>query len=79
MDIIGRKIVTTRKPHFCFGCGREFLKGTKMERSCVIDVEPRTDYLCMTCVDITSNMRWGDEYGYSELRAEALERERSSV
>ena len=80
MDVLGRKIVLTRKPHVCFGCGREFSKGTKMERSCVVDCRTaRTDYLCITCVDITSRMRWGDEFGFSELREEALERERKGT
>ena len=80
MDILSRKIVLTRKHHICFGCGREFPNGTKMERSCVVECgTARTDYLCMTCVDITSHMRWDDEFGYSELREEALERERNSI
>lgn len=78
MDIFGRKTVSTRKCHNCFGCGREFPKGTKMETSCVVEAgRIRTDYLCMTCVDITSHMRWDDEFGYSELREEALEREKN--
>ena len=47
-----------------------------MEKSCVVECgKLRTDYLCMTCVDITSDMRWDDEFGFSELREEALERE----
>ena len=76
MDIFARKIVLTRKSHVCFGCGREFSKGTKMEKSCVVECgKLRTDYLCMTCVDITSDMRWDDEFGFSDLREEALERE----
>lgn len=78
MDIFGRKTVSTRKPHNCFGCGRKFPKGTKMEASCVVECGSiRTDYLCLTCVDITSHMSWGDEFGYSELREEALEREKN--
>lgn len=49
-----------------------------METSCVVEAgRIRTDYLCMTCVDITSHMRWDDEFGYSELREEALEREKN--
>ena len=36
-EVIGQKTVKTRKDHVCFGCGRNFPKGTLMERSCVID------------------------------------------
>ena len=79
MNILGRKIVLTRKPHVCFGCGREFPKGTKMERSCVIEDNIRTDYLCMTCVDISNGMKWDDEFGYADLREEALEKERNNT
>ena len=75
MDIIGRKIVITRKLHVCFGCAREFPKGTKMERSCVIDDVVRTDYLCMTCVDISSELESGDMFGYGDLKEEAIIRE----
>lgn len=75
IDVIGRKIVKTRKPHVCFGCGREFPKGTEMERSCIVDGELWTSYLCSTCQKITQNMRWGDEFGFGELRETALEAE----
>lgn len=74
-DIIGRKIVKIRKPHFCFGCGRRFFTGTQMEKSFVTDYKPWTCYLCMTCLKITKTMRYDDEFGYSELRAEALKLE----
>lgn len=77
MDVIGRKVVLTRKPHICFGCGREFPKGTKMERSCVVDSgEAWTCYLCQTCIDISKEMRYNDEFCYGDLREEALEREK---
>lgn len=75
-EIIGRKIVTTKKPHICFGCSREFPKRTKMERSYVVDRTVWTCYLCPTCIEITSLMRWGDEFGYGDLREEALEKEK---
>jgi hypothetical protein len=76
MDVLGRKIVFTRKPHICFGCGREFPKGANMERSCVVDGGVAwTCYLCQTCIDISSEMRYDDEFCYGDLREEALERE----
>lgn len=31
MDILNPRVVVTRKSHICFGCAREFPKGTKME------------------------------------------------
>lgn len=80
MDVLGRKIVLTRKPHICFGCGREFPKGTNMERSCVVDGrEAWTCYLCQTCIDISSEMRYDYEFGYGDLREEALKRENNNT
>lgn len=35
-------------------------------------------YLCKTCDTIVSHMRWGDEYGFGELREEALKMEREA-
>lgn len=80
MEVVGRKIVLTRKPHRCFGCAREFTNGTKMERSCVVDGgEAWTCYLCSTCIDICREMKYWDEFGYADLRDEALERERNNA
>lgn len=74
-DVIGRHIVKTRKPHVCFGCGRQFQPGTIMERSCVVDVGLWTCYLCDTCQEIAASMPYGDDFGYGDLREEALEKE----
>lgn len=79
MDVLGRKIVLTRKPHICFGCGREFPKGTSMEKGCVVDGGAWTCYLCQTCIDIVSKMRYDDEFGYGDLREEALEKEKNNT
>lgn len=73
IDVIRRKVVKTRNPHVCFGCRREFPEGTKMERSCVVDGDLWTTYLCATCQKLTQSMKWGDEFGFSELRESALE------
>lgn len=72
-DCIGRKIVVTRKPHVCFGCGREFPPRTHMERSCVVDGSAWTCYLCHSCQTASQELDWDDEYGFSELRERALE------
>lgn len=70
------KMVTTRKPHICFGCGRKFEPPTKMVCAASVDCGTvDTYYLCKTCDDIVSEMQYGDEYGYGDLREEALERE----
>ncbi len=69
--VIGQKIVKTRKDHVCFGCG----KGSLMERSCVIDNGLWSCYLCPTCQEITSLMKYEDEYGFGDLREYALEKE----
>lgn len=74
IENIGVKVVTTRKLHICFGCGREFPAKTKMERSCVVDGgNAWTCYLCVTCVGISRSMDWCDEFGFGDLREEALE------
>lgn len=36
-------------------------------------------YLCETCNTIVSHMRWDDEYGFGELREEALKIERETT
>ena len=37
MDVLTQKLVKTRKPHTCFGCGRVFPAGTRMEFSTIAD------------------------------------------
>ena len=74
-EVIGQKTVKTRKDHMCFGCGRNFPKGTLMERSCVIDSDGIwTCFLCPTCKKISASLK-GDEFGFGELREEALRRD----
>ena len=47
--VLTEKIVRTRKPHNCWGCLREFPRGTRMWLN-VIDEKPLTTYYyCMTC------------------------------
>lgn len=72
-NTIGAKVVTTRKNHVCFGCGRDFPKGSEMEKSFVTGEVPFTCYLCETCLSITQKMKYWNEFGYGDLRDEALE------
>lgn len=75
-EVIGQKTVKTRKDHVCFGCGRNFSKGTLMERSCVIDSDGIwTCFLCPTCKKISASLKYGDEFGFGELREEALRKD----
>lgn len=78
--ILRHKYVMTRKPHICFGCGREFEPPVKMISAASADggtVE--SYYLCETCDTIVSRMRWDDEYGFGELREEALKIETTAA
>lgn len=57
MEILRQKKVTTRKPHKCWGCTHEFIKGTSMEY--VVHVERReltASYWCIDCQKILSEM-----------------------
>lgn len=74
--VISSKKVKTRAEHICFGCARSFPKGSIMHREGIADGGTVwTSYLCETCKAITSGMCYGDEFGYADLRDEAMERE----
>ena len=78
--ILRYKYVTTRKPHICFGCGRNILSPARMASMAYADGgTAESYYLCKTCDTIVSHMRWGDEYGFGELREEALKIERETT
>lgn len=75
--ILRHKYVITRTPHICFGCGRNILSPARMASIAYADGGTvQSYYLCETCDTIVSRMRWDDEYGFGELREEALEMER---
>ena len=77
-DVLTEKVVKTRKSHICFGCGRQFPKDTKMIYQTVADGGAvNTFYICDTCWEIMGRMDYWDEFGYGELREEALELEAS--
>lgn len=72
--------VKTRKPHNCFACGREFPKGTIMERQVVQnDKEVYTIHLCSTCQElIDETLRDEEIYCEGDFLAAALARESCS-
>lgn len=78
-DVVSSKIVKTRKDHCCFGCGRKFPAWTFMQKDFVVDYRDAfTTYLCETCQKICKNT-WRDEFGYGDLREEALEMEKNEM
>jgi hypothetical protein len=76
MDVLTQKLVKTRKPHTCFGCGRAFPAGTSMEFSTIADDGTvNNSYLCKTCVDVVDQIssEYGYfEYGFGELRDDSI-------
>lgn len=78
--ILRSDTVTTRKPHVCFGCGRKFEPPCRMVSAAYVDSGTvNSYYLCETCDKISSEMDYGDEYGFGDFRDEALEREKAYV
>ena len=73
-EVIGQKTVKTRKDRVCFGCGRNFPKGSLMERSCVVDNGLWTCYLCSACQKISASLKCGDEFGFGDLREYTLKK-----
>lgn len=69
-EIIAHKYVKTRKPHHCFGCAREFPKGSILNREAVADGETVfTAYICPDCEDYLHSKDYeGDEFCYGDLR-----------
>lgn len=76
MDVLTQKLVKTRKPHTCFGCGRTFPAGASMEFSTIADGGMvNNSYLCRTCIDVVDQISSESgyfEYGFGELREDAL-------
>ena len=70
--------VKTRKPHNCFGCGREFPKGTIMERQVLsTDNNILTIHLCKTCEYLISkDLPDGGEYTYGSFLEKAINYEK---
>lgn len=74
-SIIAHKYVKTRKPHHCFGCAREFPKGSILNREAVEDGGTVfTAYMCPECEDYLQSADYsGNEFCYGDLREIVLE------
>lgn len=74
-----RRFVTIRKSHKCWGCNREFPKGTEMAYDSWIDsTKWFHGYFCSTCVDLINEycQDYLDfEFCRGDLREEAIERD----
>lgn len=75
-EIIAHKYVKTRKPHNCFGCAREFPKGSILNREAIADGGTvYTCYICPDCEDyLDSSDYFGEEFCYGDLREAVFER-----
>lgn len=75
MDVLEDKTVVTRKEHHCFGCGRKFLKGSKLHYVKSIDGSDFSSaYWCSVCDEYWIRyMQYDDEIGYGELKSEGAE------
>ena len=76
MNIIGSKIVKTRKPHKCWGCCKEFSAGTRMEVVVSVDGGHMIRaYWCEECKRVSNQLpSWDTQDGlaFGQL-AELLE------
>jgi hypothetical protein len=75
MAFLENKDVITRKEHCCFGCGRKFPKGSKLNFSKTVDGgEFSSAYWCKTCSEYWYKYMSGyDEIGFGELKSEDSE------
>jgi hypothetical protein len=71
MYAIKSQVVTTRKPHQCWGCKREFPAGSKLEAITNVDEVIQTTYWCPVCVEVWNilGLGAGDDVACGELRA----------
>ena len=61
MRCLRHKIVTTLKPHKCWGCRKEFPANTKMFcNTSVVDNEISSVYWCSKCSDVISKLSCND-------------------
>ena len=74
-DIVGKSLVTIKKPHVCFGCGREFKPGNQMEKSLITGDSPWSCYLCATCCEVLKTFPYIEEFGFEGLKQAALDLE----
>ena len=77
--ILNSKVVTTRDDHFCYGCGRKFVRGASMSSaSCRINGTISRKYFCESCQHtITKNALDISDFYYGELLLKSLAYEKS--
>lgn len=75
MGVINSKKVKTRKKHNCFGCAREFPKGSGLEATTHAEEESiETTYWCNVCLEYwRRHMKHGDMIMFGELKSEDSE------
>ena len=69
--IFSAKVVTTRKPHSCWGCGIKYPPGTRMQAVTTVDGGIETVYWCPVCQEYWDrHFEYGDEVMFGEIRRE---------
>lgn len=78
-ETIKSQVVTTKKQHNCYGCGRVFKSGTLMISAvCKINGSLGSKYFCNSCYHtMTIKGKTIDKFWYGELLCEALAYENS--
>lgn len=75
--ILRYKLVKTRKPHVCFGCGRCFEPPCRMiSAAAAVGGIVESYYLCESCDEVTRDLEPWEEFGFGDLREAALEYEK---
>ena len=72
--MIREKEVITRKPHKCFGCGRNFNKGSKMLLSVAKEGNKLYNiYLCPTCKELITDCELGEDINLGGKSYQAIQ------
>ena len=72
MTVLSQKIVVTRKPHSCWGCGRVYPTGTRMNVVVNVDHKLLRSYWCGSCGDVLSllpSYESDDGWDFGDVRA----------
>jgi len=71
MSVIASKKVITRKPHKCWGCAREFPKGSTLDRVTCTDGEViMSAYWCEICQEWLTEYDDGEGVEFGTLRGD---------
>ena len=67
MDVLDSRKVIIRKPQNCWGCRREFPKGTELVYVKLVDADGFSScYWCPVCVSVMDNLpAWEKEDGFA--------------